>query len=569
MRSVFTLMALMFPLTLFAATASDKALSTADTSSPRSTLMGFYQSMHERYETGIGQNGLIQSYLRSGQLFMNPADAQAAVEAIRQGRIISSKFFDLSQVPKAIVMPASWRISTQLMEILIRVNLPSPDSIPDEAAMEDKPFKRWTLPGTELRIARVESGPRAGEYLFTEETVAHIPEFFHEIRSLPPREGEAKGMYEMIYDTPSGIAMYVYRIIPPRWVILIPEWTKIHIFNEPIWRWFGFFVVIAVMLRLIGLSFRITRRITSNNPLHRMGGDLIPLITLLVLLPVTIGILGEVLRFTPVLFGSMSLTLWGAFYLLLTWLVWCIGNLIAEWVISIERVKVDSTDSQLVRVALRLISITIGIGILIEGANRLGLPSYSIFAGLGVGGLAFALAGQQTIGNLLGSLIIMFEKPFRIGHTIKSGSLEGIVEHIGFRTAKIRTPEGNLLYVPSSEIIRHAIENRTLRDNWRVMKTLHLSLDNPIDQVVRFKDLVAGILEADVEIISGMNRTLLTDIGTHGYEVLIDYTVGTSREDVQRIVTERVLVQIGAVAKSLGISFSHALVHEPTETHGH
>ena len=64
----------------------------------------------------------------------------------------------------------------------------------------------------------------------------------------------------------------------------------------------------------------------------------------------------------------------------------------------------------------------IAIGFLIQGANELGFPAYSVVAGLGVGGVAVALAARDSLANLLGSMLIMFEKPFRVGE--RSGSAE-------------------------------------------------------------------------------------------------------------------------------------------------
>lgn len=188
----------------------------------------------------------------------------------------------------------------------------------------------------------------------------------------------------------------------------------------------------------------------------------------------------------------------------------------------------------------------------------MGLPSYSIFAGLGIGGLAFALAGQQTLGNLLGSLIIMFEKPFRIGHSIKSGDIEGTVEHIGFRTSRFRTKQGAILYVPSSELIKHSIENKTLRLNWRVQKVLHLELDPPIEKVVRFKNDVLNLLLTDPDILPEFARVSLTEIGLQGRELLIDFIVLTSLEEKQLSVSERILTQLSASAERHGILFTRS-----------
>jgi MscS family membrane protein len=196
-----------------------------------------------------------------------------------------------------------------------------------------------------------------------------------------------------------------------------------------------------------------------------------------------------------------------------------------------------------------------GVAILIEGANRIGLPSYSIIAGLGVGGLAVALAGQQALGNLLGSLIIMFEKPFRIGHTIRTGNIEGKVENIGFRTAKLRTSEGALLIAPSSELIRHSIENMTLRDAWRIKKTLYFSLESTIDEVRGFKEEALALLRDDFDVLELNQRVALIEIGPQGYEVLIDFVLGTSEYDKQLKACDRILSGLATLAEKRQLRF--------------
>lgn len=88
--------------------------------------------------------------------------------------------------------------------------------------------------------------------------------------------------------------------------------------------------------------------------------------------------------------------------------------------------------------------------LVVDGAQRIGLPACSVITGLGVGGLAVALAARETLANLLGSLAIMLDRPFRIGDWIKMDGKEGPVEDIGFRSTRIRTFYDSLLSVPNS-----------------------------------------------------------------------------------------------------------------------
>jgi len=538
------------------AVRSETILETADTSSPRATFKGFMEIMEERYTATMGADSVLQSYLRSGRLFPEHFDVKDTLAMIRRDRAMSAKFLDLSDIPEAILEQSSWRVTLQLMEVFKRIPLPPLAEIPDAGAMQGQPFKQWTIPGTEIRIGLVESGPRAGQYLFTKETVAQIPVFFERIKNAHYPGGPPVFMFDKVFNYPTGLAMYLVYVVPPRWFFAIPPALTQPIFGEPIWRWVSLMVLFSLVGWLFWRTTRWARKGLNRQGVMAVAWRILPALTLVLVVPILCFILGDVLRLAPHLFGRITLTLWGLFYLALTWVVWGIGEMIAEWVIGLERIQTDSTDSQLVRLTARLISMGFGVGILIEGANRIGLPSYSIIAGLGVGGLAVALAGQQALGNLLGSLIIMFEKPFRIGHNIKTGGMEGTVENIGFRTAKLRMADGTLMIAPSSELIRHSIENTSLRDSWRIKKTLYFKLESPMDEIRAFKAEALTLLVDDLDVLDLNRRVSLVEIGPHGYEVLIDFVLGTSEYDKQLTACDRILSGLAVLAERRHLSFS-------------
>jgi MscS family membrane protein len=271
------------------------------------------------------------------------------------------------------------------------------------------------------------------------------------------------------------------------------------------------------------------------------------------MIPSVVYILGSVLFFTPKFYSLLTEGLWGLNYIALTTLVWGGFRWLTEWVIKLERLKTDSTDSQLIRLGSRLLALAIAIAILIEGANRIGLPSYSIMAGLGIGGLAVALAGQQALANLLGSLIIMFEKPFRIGHSIKAGSIEGQVENIGFRTTQLRTADGTTLIVPSSEIIRTPIENLTLRKHWRVKKSLKVGLSTSLEALSNFKFGIEALLKETPGVNEKSIRISLAEILAEGLEIRIEFTLEVKNSAEQLNLADAVLTRILDLARTTGI----------------
>jgi len=122
-------------------------------------------------------------------------------------------------------------------------------------------------------------------------------------------------------------------------------------------------------------------------------------------------------------------------------------------------------------------------------------PLTSILAGLGVGGLAFALAGQDTIRNFFGSLVIVGDKPFEIGDRIVVEGQDGPVESVGFRSTRIRTLDGHLVTVPNSEMVNKVVRNIGKRPYIRRVANITITYDTPPDKVDRAVEIIKEILD--------------------------------------------------------------------------
>ena len=200
-----------------------------------------------------------------------------------------------------------------------------------------------------------------------------------------------------------------------------------------------------------------------------------------------------------------------------------------------ERLTIQSLDSQLIRLGTRLIGLVAAVAILIKGGDELGFPAYSILAGLGVGGLAVALAAQSTIANLIGSLLIAIEKPFRVGHVVRVSGSEGTVEDVGFRSTRIRTPDNSLVTIPSSAVVNTTVENLSVRTRRRQRFFVQVTYDTPREKV---EALVAGIRQLIVDHPLAEESTCQVrfnnfsesslDILVMFYLAVADYTVGAA-----------------------------------------
>jgi MscS family membrane protein len=121
-------------------------------------------------------------------------------------------------------------------------------------------------------------------------------------------------------------------------------------------------------------------------------------------------------------------------------------------------------------------------------------PITSILAGLGIGGLAVALAAQETIKNFFGSLVILADKPFELGDRIVVDAVDGTIESVGFRSTRLRTLDGELVTLPNGDLANRIIRNVGKRRHIRRVASLALPYDTPPDKVERALAIVRELL---------------------------------------------------------------------------
>ncbi len=137
-----------------------------------------------------------------------------------------------------------------------------------------------------------------------------------------------------------------------------------------------------------------------------------------------------------------------------------------------------------------------------------GRTMVSLVAGLGIGGLAVALASQETLKNLMGFASIAFDKAFLVGDTVIIGEIEGVVEHVGIRSTHIRSVEGNLVIVPNANAVGANVVNKTRPTFMRREVNLYLSPLNPYDKVNKAVELVRVTLDDQQGKLPGMRPTV-------------------------------------------------------------
>jgi small-conductance mechanosensitive channel len=129
--------------------------------------------------------------------------------------------------------------------------------------------------------------------------------------------------------------------------------------------------------------------------------------------------------------------------------------------------------------------------------DNLGVNITTLIAGLGIGGIAIALAVQSILGDLFASLSIMLDRPFEVGDFIVVGDLMGSVEHVGLKTTRVRSLSGEELVFPNGDLLASRIRNFKRMSERRVLFTIGVSLDTPPDDLARIPGILAEIASAE------------------------------------------------------------------------
>lgn len=348
-------------------------------------------------------------------------------------------------------------------------------------------------------------------------------------------------------------------VIPLRWMLGLPPWLKALVADQPVWRWIGLFLVVTgCVTGFNGLRHLAARLNRSSRTKIRTA------LWIKVAVPVGFALLmvflREIithnLRFSAPVYAPMMVALATVLYLTVIWIIWVTGQAIAETVIVSRRLKTWSIDGQLIRLTVRFVALVLSVAVLVEGASRLGLPAYSVVAGLGVSGIAVALAARESLANLMGSFTIMIEKPFRIGHWVRVGDTEGTVEAIGFRSTRIRTFYDSLVSVPSSKLMESMIDNLGERTFRRVKTTISVTYDTPPQLLREFVDAIREIIATHPYTRKDNYHTCLQDLADSSLQILLYFFLQAPDWATELRQREDVLLRIIECAERFGVKFA-------------
>lgn len=157
--------------------------------------------------------------------------------------------------------------------------------------------------------------------------------------------------------------------------------------------------------------------------------------------------------------------------------------------------------------------------------SELGYDVSGIFAGLGLGGVAVALAAQDTISNLFGCVVILFDKPFEINDWIQTSDVEGIVEEISFRSTRIRTFQNAVVAVPNSSLANSLITNWSKMEERKLRFYINLTYSTKPEQIKAIKENVLAYLNSCSFVAEGSARVTFEELSASSLDLRVDAVI--------------------------------------------
>jgi len=431
--------------------------------------------------------------------------------------------FDLAGVPATARRNLGERSFAALVDVLLRLPPIDPASLPDDPALSPD---RLLLPGTEIEISRIGDAP-GGSFVFSAATVERLPEFHDRIADAPVLRPVR------FDDWVEEQTRFTGPLVPGFLAREMPETLERRLLGTPAWK---IVATIAIYAGAAALAFVLVRALLAG------AGERRPLAAAARRLAAFAGAAVLALLARGYVLGQIHV--WGTFHQIAqgvglaaafaaaAFAAHALCLLAAEALVAAP-FRRERVDDDLLRLGGRAFGLAAAIATTAWGADLLGIPVLGLIAGLGIGGVALALAAQSTLENLFGGVSLFADHPFRVGDEILFEGQEGTVESVGIRSTRIRGADGMLTSVPNSELARTRISNKTRRASTLFQHVLPIAHGADRRQLDAFQ---AGMLAAIAAFpldpdADAPPRVRVVGLGAAGIEVEIHADLLATDED--------------------------------------
>ncbi len=454
---------------------------------------------------------------------------------------------DLTDINTLVRRERGRDLAWMLLEVLDRTRLIDLQRVPDRTT--GKPYLFHRYKSGAVTIARLQDG----RWLFDRATIESLPQIMDELSD--------RGLVAGVKDSKAFLPWYI------RLRQQMPSELRGKVLTLENWQWLGLLLVIMVGVvadRLLALLLRLVIHHWKNRTVHdeyRQVDDNVlrplGLMAMAVIWWVGLNMLGLpesalLILLVAVKFMASISGVWAAYRLV---------DLVTAKLLRRAELTEGKLDDALVPLIPKTLKIFVTVAGFVFIANNLNLDVTSLLAGLGLGGLAFALAAKDMVQNLFGSITVLMDRTFFVGDWIIVGDVEGSVEHIGFRSTRIRTFYNSLVTVPNSRFITASVDNMGARRYRRLSCKLSLTYDTPPDRIEAFCEGVRELVRQHPYMRKDYYQVYLNELAASSLDVLLYVFWATPDWNTELRERHRLLLDILRLARRLGVEFAF-----PTQT---
>jgi MscS family membrane protein len=463
-------------------------------------------------------------------------------------KAIATLDMDRETYPDDVIATRGREQVAELKAVMDRVAYVELEKIPE--SMGDRDHYVWrTVEGLPIALDRVGQGA----WLFSRRTLGTLPELWAAVKDRPVVEG--------VEAAPQTPAMWLRS--------QVPEGLRTRGFILEYWQWLALALLIFVgvvtervltfvLVRVVGdhLSRRLKKRRVEDQ-LIRVAMRPLGIVAMAVLW--WLGLL--VLGLPP---QALAILLLAVKFLAIAALVWSayrmvdVGAAVLESYAAETNTKYDDLLIPLLRSSAKIFIAAFGIVFL---ADNLNINITGLLAGLGLGGIAFALAAQDTVKNFFGSVTVLIDRPFQVGDWIVVGDVDGTVESVGFRSTRVRTFYNSLITLPNANLISASVDNYGARRYRRWKTHLGVAYDTPPDKVDILCEGIRELVRRHPYTRKDYFHIYLNQFGPSSLDILIYVFWETPDWSTELRERHRLALDILRLTRHLGVEIAF-----PTQT---
>ena len=458
------------------------------------------------------------------------------------------KALDLSAINALVRRERGPTLAWQMIEVFDRTGGISATSVPEETELSAVDVRRF-----KQGVVRLQK-QTDGRWLFDARSIEIIPIVFAALEAKQPQSG-------------SGNASYLPWEI--RLQRAMPASLKHEVFLIENWRWLALLIVITLGVVFDWLFTRFLRRALRNwiarqkrdeyDDIENQDNRLRPVGLVIMAAIWWMGIHAIGLPETALLILLVAVKAFASFAAV--WAAYRFVDILSAWLMCKAKVTDTTIDDVLVPLIPRTLKIFVTVIGVVFIADNLSIDITGLLAGLGLGGLAFALAAKDMVQNLFGSITVLMDRTFTVGDWIVVDGNEGTVERMGFRSTRVRTFYNSLVTIPNSKFITAEVDNMGERSYRRYKAHFSLTYDTPPDRIEAFCEGLRELVRQHPYMRKDYFHVYLNDLGASSLDVLVYVFWETPDWATELRERHRFLLDALRLAKGLGVEYAF-----PTQT---